>query len=103
MGDFAAYVSIPVPREGNDQDSTSCCFTVNVSIPVPREGNDVRADVSEGLFLVSIPVPREGNDRLYVADDRGVDQFQSPFPVRGTTRRSERFQDYITRFNPRSP
>ena len=102
-------ISIHVPREGNDFIQL-CSFLPHfifqstfpvrgttswdsfegqvfcISIHVPREGNDgASPEIVPLITCISIHVPREGNDCYDTGKGIWNREFQSTFPVRGTT------------------
>ena len=58
------YISIHVPREGDDWGPVLTIVFAGISIHVPREGDDDRHSDFSKSFTISIHVPREGDDRL---------------------------------------
>ena len=56
-------ISIHVPREGDDRPPNSKPRSGTISIHVPREGDDIRTFFQiVNRFFISIHVPREGDD-----------------------------------------
>ena len=61
-------------------------IAIYISIHVPREGDDWHCYHPRTPIRISIHVPREGDDEVYGYIETEMVQFQSTSPVRGTTR-----------------
>ena len=60
---WSVWISIHVPREGDDRPPNSKPRSGTISIHVPREGDDIRTFFQiVNRFFISIHVPREGDD-----------------------------------------
>ena len=82
-------ISIHVPNAGNDSSTGAYTRWTSISIHVPNAGNDesdsIDANIGEGI---SIHVPNAGNDLSSYPPDL-VEEFQSTFPMQGTTATEE--------------
>ncbi len=82
-------ISIHVPNAGNDvYQRHDNCECIVISIHVPNAGNDSSTGAYTRWTSISIHVPNAGNDLSSYPPDL-VEEFQSTFPMQGTTATEE--------------
>ena len=101
---YSVYISIHVPRMGDDPSysgDSGYCF---ISIHVPRMGDDVdNAIPTIWSVNISIHVPRMGDDRPPNFRVIHTIKFLSTSPVWGTTLVNKSIQIFLFHFYPRPP
>ena len=67
-----AWISIHIPRTGDDNDLKAVDSAIRISIHIPRTGDDQIQAHNSSADQISIHIPRTGDDPLIGCADLGI-------------------------------